>query len=364
MLRVGSEDTGYYVASGLLQNPNWIDSACWGIIQLPDVDANTGHVLVHFLWTGTYQTLHNIDVSPEEEVRVEFKQAFLAFAVAHTYELAGLQRLAMDKIKQFGQRMTIFDIVDTIDENFSSLSHSTTEFQDYLTMKARDAFQKNHNDLCSNGIFDRITNVALSKTLAKCVMELYENKITHMLQAEQLMCEMLAKYRVTSEREMGEEKKEEATAGDAASSGVSLPGDDDWGAFAPSKDKMAAEELAEPTPEPVVEEPIVEEAVVEEAVVDPFAGLRKFQRRKLERKMKEEAAAKATEDAQREMIEAEAATLKSLEDEEALYSWGSASKKKKKKKGAEEEPSPPPPLEPELVPESEPSPPSRAIAAA
>jgi hypothetical protein len=94
-LRVGPGKKDYYVASGLLQNPGWIDSAIWGKIRLPEVDEHTGHILVHFLCTGTYQTLHDIEVSPEEETRVEFKRAFLAFVTANTYELAGLQRLAM-----------------------------------------------------------------------------------------------------------------------------------------------------------------------------------------------------------------------------------------------------------------------------
>jgi hypothetical protein len=204
---VGPEREPYYVASGLLQNPEWINTVSWNGIQLPDVDKNTGHVLVHFLCTGTYQTLDNIEVSPEEEARVEFKRAFSAFVMANTYKLATLQQLAMNKIKLYGMRMTMFDIVDAIDEDFSTFSDSTTEFEDYLTTKAKDAFQKDYNVFYDNGIFDRITNVALSKALANCVMVLYKDKITHMLQAEQLMQGMLAKRSVMTDEEVGGEKE-------------------------------------------------------------------------------------------------------------------------------------------------------------
>ena len=98
-----------------MQNPGWIHSASWGNILLPDVDEHTGHILVHFLCTGTYQTLHDIEISPEEEARVEFKLAFSAFVTANTYELAGLQHLAMHNTKQYGECMTILDIVGAIE---------------------------------------------------------------------------------------------------------------------------------------------------------------------------------------------------------------------------------------------------------
>jgi hypothetical protein len=204
---IGPEREKYYVASGLLQNPEWINSPSWHDIQLPDVDKNTGHVLVHFLCTGTYQTLNNIEVSPEEEARVEFKRAFSAFVTANTYKLATLQQLAMKKIELYGRGMTIFDIVDAIDEDFLRFSDSTTEFVDYLTKKAEDAFQKNYNVFHDHRMFDGITNVALSKALANCVMVLYKDKITQMLQAEQLMHGMLAKRGVMTDEKVGREEK-------------------------------------------------------------------------------------------------------------------------------------------------------------
>lgn len=178
-----------------------------GNIQLPDVDEHTGHTLAHFLCTGTYQTLQGIEVSPEEEARIEFKRAFSAFVTANTYELAELQRLAMQNVKQHGNHMTIFDIVCAIDEDFSRLSDGMNDFQGYLTTKAKDTFQKDHNYFFDNMIFDHITNVALSKTLANCVMELYRGKITQMLQAERLMYGLLAKHNVIIDREVGGEEK-------------------------------------------------------------------------------------------------------------------------------------------------------------
>jgi hypothetical protein len=83
-----------------LQNPQWIafDNSWGEEIYLPDVDEGTGHVLIHYLYTGTYQTLDDIQFSPAEMARVEFKRAVLAYSAAKKYMLHGLQRLAGQQI--------------------------------------------------------------------------------------------------------------------------------------------------------------------------------------------------------------------------------------------------------------------------
>jgi hypothetical protein len=203
------------VSSDLLQNPDWINSAnSLRDIHVPDVDESTGHVLVHFLYTGTYQTLDNMDVSPIDKINIEFKRAISAYLVAHTYELAELQQLAMRKIEQCGISMTIFDIVNAIDKNFSRLLNSTTWFRDYLTSKARRTFQEDYTAFSNHGLFDRITDVTISNTLAKCVMGLYNDKVSHMLQTERAVQEDPTRRDDTTDREVdktGEDGEEEKT---------------------------------------------------------------------------------------------------------------------------------------------------------
>jgi hypothetical protein len=142
----------------------------------------------------------------------------------------------------------------------------------------------------------------------------------------------------------------------------------------------------EPEPEAMRElipsSPEAEPEPVEELAVDPFAGLTKMRKKKLQRNMEKEAGLKEEEDAVKSFhqldedeVEAERIRL----DEEAVAAaaeaekknddswggWGAATttlKKKKKKKGAKEElrvkepPSPPAELEPLIEPK--PSPPA------
>ena len=118
----GEERRVYYIPQDLLQSLERIISpsssfSLRGKISLPDVDANTGHVLVHYLYTGTYQTLCNKNISPGEETNIEFKQAILAYVVATDHQLHGLKQLAKRKVKQLGTEMSIYDIVNNVKES-------------------------------------------------------------------------------------------------------------------------------------------------------------------------------------------------------------------------------------------------------
>jgi hypothetical protein len=170
-LRIGPGPKEYYVSLGLLQNAEWIDSASWGVINLPEIDENTGHVLIHFLCTGTYQTLDNIENSAVEEAHVEFKRAFSAYVMAIEHQLAGLQHLAMHKIENFGRDMTVLDIIAAVEEDFHKLTDCAIGFKEYLNTKVKEALEKNHTVFLDDGTFDRINQVALSSDQCPCLLQ-------------------------------------------------------------------------------------------------------------------------------------------------------------------------------------------------
>ena len=85
-------------------------------IHLVDVDASIGHVLIHFLHTGVYQTLNDQDVEGAEYthktlVRNEFQTAVLALEAAKKYSVPGLQELAQVEVERRGGEMGLRDTV-------------------------------------------------------------------------------------------------------------------------------------------------------------------------------------------------------------------------------------------------------------
>jgi hypothetical protein len=147
-------------------------------MRLHSVDEDTGHVLVHYLCTGTYQTLDNTDASTANNGRVEFKRAVLAYFTAMTYELHGLQQLAMENVEHWGKEMTTLDIFDLVDQEFPDFLDKTGWLNDYLKKKVKATFEDECTSFTKGAILDRIGNVELIKMLAKCIVELYTTMVT------------------------------------------------------------------------------------------------------------------------------------------------------------------------------------------
>lgn len=118
-LRIGPEHRTYYVPQDLLQNLGSVASyrSFERDLHLPDVDESTGHVLVHYLYTGAYQTLDDMKMSLVEEANIEFKRAVLVYRAASKYSVLGLQQLAKHEIERFGAEMNIFEVVEAIKDS-------------------------------------------------------------------------------------------------------------------------------------------------------------------------------------------------------------------------------------------------------
>ncbi|OCK74633.1 hypothetical protein K432DRAFT_447189, partial [Lepidopterella palustris CBS 459.81] len=248
-LYIGPNRREYYVPQDLLQYTGWINSGSnWGMrsIELPSVDEDTGHVLVHYLYTGTYQTLDNTGASTADEGGIEFKRAVLAYFAAITYELHSLQRLAMENIEHAGMGMNIFEIFDAIDQDFPKCPNKTGWFHDYLKEKAKATFKEDHTLFEDDALLDRVTNVNLSKILVKCVVELHTPMVSRILNDKSDSIQTAPEESVHSAKD--------GPSGEAPAN--EYPTD-----HAPPEESPAEEPLAE---EPLAEEPLAEEPLAEE----------------------------------------------------------------------------------------------------
>lgn len=188
-LRVGPDRTEFYVPHHqFLRNSGRMVAARatqWSNeVELPDVDEATGHVLAHYLHTGTYQTLKSVETYLAE-VDAEFTKAFVTYNTAKTYEIAGLQQLAVNAMVKFGAAMTIWNVLGAINEDFSKLTGDISWFEQYLITKFEDAFEEDFTIFATGYFFDHVSNMDLYKFSVNCVMGLYSNRVSRMLYPEQ-----------------------------------------------------------------------------------------------------------------------------------------------------------------------------------
>lgn len=181
MLSFGPDCAEYPVPKGLLsQCPKWADSR-QHTIELPGVDSDIGHTLVHYLYTGTYQTLKPRGVWWGIKT-TEYKRSILVYCAARTYELSGLELLAKDKMRSLGEGISIYDLLDVVTKAWPKLPGNEVWFSDYLNNKVRAAFKADEALFTKAPFFDHIGKVtAFDKALVKTVVEIYTQKIAGMV---------------------------------------------------------------------------------------------------------------------------------------------------------------------------------------
>lgn len=345
----------YYVPQSLLQIPELIITQDrWGREkQLPDVDAGTGHVLVHYLYTGMYQTLNDTNYSTTTKAAVEFKRAFLAYIVGERYKLQGLKELAKNEIELHGADLDAFGVVDAIKDNFSKFPEDITWFYEYLDKKIQSALHASPSVFASYEFLNRIEDAALLRTLARNTAQLYTDKVSEVLHAEQERAKEVSEYATKAQDSPDEEPPAEER---------------------PADNEVVAEEcLVEESPlvEPcqATEDSIPVEAYHSEAqsAQDRSVGEVISQGRSFGEPVPSappfvfEFPAPSTAPLEStQLLSPPVVEDKPPEDDVWGFNLGTSRKNKKKgKKGPDEEPPPPPPPmepEPELLPEPEPEP--------
>jgi hypothetical protein len=178
----GQEKLQYYVQRDLLKHSALFSATSHMFaIDLNDVDRNIGHILVQFLYTGTYQALNDTDAS-KPNGNALFRPAVSTYLLAEAYTIPGLQQLAKDSIESLGRNMSIFAIMEAIRDGVSPLPSSKSWFYEYVKTKAKTAFDEDYTIFEKDAFLDSINDIALSKFLATYVRELYYNKLSELLE--------------------------------------------------------------------------------------------------------------------------------------------------------------------------------------
>ncbi|KAK7428215.1 hypothetical protein QQZ08_005281 [Neonectria magnoliae] len=106
-------------------------------IYLEDVALNAGHVLVHFLYTGTYQCLKPGGQSPQARRTSEFETSLEVFSLARVYRLPLLRALATKEIERLGDGLSLPCILDVLDDVHHALCDEDEWLETYVASRTR-----------------------------------------------------------------------------------------------------------------------------------------------------------------------------------------------------------------------------------
>lgn len=115
-------------------------------IPLADIDVPTAHTLVHYLYSGRYQTLESFEdaLNPFQKDNANavsaYKVGTCVYCAAIRYKLPGLAELAKERITQISKRLPVIDILSVAREQaFPILPHDETWYAIFLDEAIRSA---------------------------------------------------------------------------------------------------------------------------------------------------------------------------------------------------------------------------------
>lgn len=112
-----------------------------------DIHEDAGHTFVHFLHSGTYETINSPLEEGTSDITREYKKSVLVYQASRTYDLSDLEVMAKEKLERLGENMPIREILEATRDVFSSLSTDETWLLGYLERRLQRFCQFGRPDL-------------------------------------------------------------------------------------------------------------------------------------------------------------------------------------------------------------------------
>jgi hypothetical protein len=101
-------------------------------IALPDVYEDAGHTLVHFLYSGNYETIRSPSDIDTCGITGEYRRSILVYHASRKCGLPDLESLAKYYVELFGEEMSLHDILRLTRGVFSTLPEDETWLPNYI----------------------------------------------------------------------------------------------------------------------------------------------------------------------------------------------------------------------------------------
>ncbi|KAL2258033.1 hypothetical protein VTK26DRAFT_8804 [Humicola hyalothermophila] len=141
--------------------------------ELPAIPEDVGHVLVHYLHTGRYESLKPKPTDAMSKQICELKTSIQAYAAARAYDLPELMRLAEAKIDKYGEGLPLPALLEVARDAYPTLNEGDSWFLDYLRSRIRPHL-KDPKSLIGSNLLDQISGIlSPHKILLRTVLELF-----------------------------------------------------------------------------------------------------------------------------------------------------------------------------------------------
>lgn len=150
-------------------------------INFVDVDEDVGHSVVHYLYTGQYQTIMAPSSSATSRRQTEYRQSVHIYSVALGYKIEGLDALAKHYMLLFEDSVDIFQILSVAKKEYEDIRDLDDWYTNYLVNKIQTAFEEDE-DVFKREEFSAILGevAKFDQFLMQIVISLYLDKVSNL----------------------------------------------------------------------------------------------------------------------------------------------------------------------------------------
>ncbi|KAJ4007299.1 hypothetical protein NW752_007722 [Fusarium irregulare] len=145
-------------------------------VDLKEFEHDTGHSIIHYLYTGNYQCLQPAGLSPEDSNQNSLAEGLLICIAAESLGLLGLHALGVKEVEELGDKMSLPAIFKSMEDSDIALGQ-VPSFDAYLQNRMVDA-KFGAPGQAIEDVLDRLASVNSLGTLALKAMVLQHKRRT------------------------------------------------------------------------------------------------------------------------------------------------------------------------------------------
>ncbi|KAI1074995.1 hypothetical protein F5B20DRAFT_417150 [Whalleya microplaca] len=146
-------------------------------LNLEDIPGDSGHIIVHYLFTGTYQCLKPKGSSPSEKRASEFATSVRMYTILQDYELPALKELVRGEMKRLGRGLPVTQLFNVMTDAHAAPKADDIWLRDYIKSLVEPLFEDPHTSLEDGALESPSQNSSLASVLLGAMIALCREKM-------------------------------------------------------------------------------------------------------------------------------------------------------------------------------------------
>ena len=148
---------------------------------MSNVDEDVGHTVVHFLYTGGYETVSSPLDETASDLAREYKRSVLVYHASRSWGLTDLEVLAQQNMQHLDEELPVLEILRVTRDVFSSLPTGETWLPGYIQGSLQRLLKPNDAGLGLREFYDIIgQDHKFDNAVMKMILEILSIRIFSM----------------------------------------------------------------------------------------------------------------------------------------------------------------------------------------